>query len=106
MDWSPVQVENGYPIRSEYNYLMRDLFYKGMGRLRSRMWIKIQRQSGEFTSPDKRSGDLFSTIFFDFFAHGVECEEKPEFTTEICYGVEQVCFLLVHYEVETNIFDI
>jgi hypothetical protein len=24
----------------------------------------------------------------------------------VCYGVEQVCFLLVHYGVETNIFDI
>ena len=33
-----------------------------------------------------------------------ECEEKPKFTTEICYGVEQVCFLLIHYEVEINIF--
>jgi hypothetical protein len=65
--------------------------------------------SQAITSPDKRSGDFFWFIFC-FFGHGralscfgrtrdrnkllTECEEKPKFTTEICYGVEQVCFFV------------
>ena len=62
--------------------------------------VEIQRDqetnaSQANTSPDKRSGDFFSTIFFDFLL--TAGERKPKFTTEICYGVKQVCFLLIHY---------
>jgi hypothetical protein len=97
-----MKAENGYPIRSEYYCLMRDLYYKGMGRLRSR-GIKRQTLVRRILHQTRGQG-IFFDYFFDFLL--TEGEKKPKFTTEICYGVKQVCFLLVHYEVETNIFDI
>ena len=69
---------------------MRNLFYKGMRRLRSR---GIKRHASQAnTSPDKRSGDFFSTIFLIFLL--TAGERKPKFTAEICYGVKQVCFFV------------
>ena len=81
---------------------MRDLFYKGMRRLRSR-GIKRQTLVRRILHQTKVRGFFFD-CFFDFLL--TEGEKKPKFTTEICYEVKQVCFLLIHYEVEINIFDI
>ena len=97
-----MKVENGYTIRSEYNCLMRDLFYKGMRRLRSR-GIKRRTLVRRILHQTRGQG-IFFRLFLIFLL--TEGEKKPKFTTEICYEVKQVCFLLIHYEVEINIFDI
>ena len=72
---------------------MRDLFYKGMRRLRSR-GIKRQTLVRRILHQTRGQG-IFFDYFFDFLL--TAGERKPKFTTEICYGVEQVCFLLIHY---------
>ena len=81
-DWrlwrhDPWKSSTDTPIRSEYNYLMRDLFYKGMRRLRSR-GIKRQTLVRRILHQTRGQG-IFFRLFFWFFAHGGWEETKVHY---------------------------
>ena len=84
-DWrlwrhEPWKSSTDTPIRSEYNYLMRDLFYKGMRRLRSR-GIKRQTLVRRILHQTRGQG-IFFDLFFVFLVTGERWAASAERVTE------------------------